>query len=104
MVRYHVRDARQAAEGRCEADPSARRFPFTVELKEPDYLVLLKHARGQSPAARRLVAAEPVGKDGAYVFTGYATDGLGLRALAVAHAPKALPAIDAALKRARESK
>jgi hypothetical protein len=86
-----------------KSDRSARRFPFTVELKEPDYLVLLKHARGQSPAARRLTAAEPIGKDGAYVFTGYATDGLALRALAVAHAPKALPAIDAALKRAREA-
>ena len=83
-------------------DQSARRFPFMVELKEPDYLVLVKHARGKSPAARRLTAAEPIGKDGAYVFTGYATDGLALRALAVAHAPKSLPAIDVALKRARE--
>jgi hypothetical protein len=50
-----------------------------------------------------LTAAEPIGKDGAYVLTGYATDGLALRALAVAHAPKSLPAIDAALKRARET-
>jgi len=51
-----------------------------------------------------LTGAEPIGKDGAHVVTGYATDGLALRALAVAHAPKSLPAIDAALKRAREKK
>jgi hypothetical protein len=89
--------------GAPKLDRSARRFPFTVELKEPDYLMLLKHARRQSPAARRLTAAEPIGKGGAYLLTAYATDGLGLRALAVAHAPKALPAIDAALKRARET-
>ena len=90
--------------GAAKPDPSARRFPFSVELKEADYLLLLKHARAQSPAARRLIGAEATGKDGAHVVTGYATDGLALRALAVAHAPKSLPAIDAALKRAREKK
>jgi len=50
-----------------------------------------------------LTAAGPIGKDGAYLVAGYATDGLALRALAVAHAPKSLPAIDAVLKRAREA-
>jgi hypothetical protein len=37
-----------------------------------------------------------------HVFTGFLTDGLGLRALALVHAPEALPAIEKALKRARE--
>jgi hypothetical protein len=37
-----------------KSDRSARRFPFTVELKEPDYLVLLKHARGTDREGRRL--------------------------------------------------
>ena len=37
-----------------------------------------------------------------YTFTGFVTDALGLRALALVHAPEALPAIEKALKRARE--
>ena len=36
-----------------------------------------------------------------YLFTGRLTDGLSLRAVALVHAPDALPAIDRALKRAR---
>jgi hypothetical protein len=73
-------------------------------MAEADYLVLLKHARGQSAPATRLAAAEPTGKGGAYVVTGSAAEGLALRALAVAYSPRSLPAIDAALKRAREEK
>jgi hypothetical protein len=37
-----------------------------------------------------------------YVFIGFLTDGLALRALALVHAPDAVPAIEKALKRARE--
>jgi hypothetical protein len=45
-----------------------------------------------------LVAAEDSHVTGAYVVSGYETDGLALRGLAVAHAPKAVAAIDRALK------
>jgi hypothetical protein len=35
-------------------------------------------------------------------LTGFLTDGLALRAVALVHAPEALPAIERALKRGRE--
>ena len=70
--------------------------------------MLLKHARNNSRVAARLLrVVEPEtstrkGKVGPYLFTGFVTDALGLRAIAVVHAPDALPAIDRGLKRARE--
>ena len=73
-------------------------LPFRVEVSEGDYLLLVKHARRQSNVARRLATAEQPAKDGTYVLTGSTADALGLRALALAHAPKAVPAIDRALK------
>jgi hypothetical protein len=82
---------------------TARALPFQVELSEPDYFVLLKEAKRQTPVSRRLIAAvEQDGKKRAHLFTGFLTDGLALRGIALVHAPKALPAIDRALKRARE--
>jgi hypothetical protein len=72
--------------------------PFRVEVSEGDYLLLVKHARRQSNVARRLATAEQPAKNGTYVLTGSTADALGLRALALAHAPKAVPAIDRALK------
>ena len=84
---------------------TAKTLPFQVELTEAQYLVLLKHATGRSRVSARLIAvAEPEGqgKRGAYVFSGFVTDGLALRGIALVHAPDALPAIDRALKRARE--
>ena len=73
-------------------------LPFRVEVSEGDYLLLVKHARRQSNVSRRLATAEQPVKDGTYVLTGSTADALGLRALALAHAPKAVPAIDRALK------
>ena len=73
-------------------------LPFRVEVSEGDYLLLVKHARRQSNVARRLAIAEQAAKDGTYVLTGSTADALGLRALALAHAPQAVPAIDRALK------
>ena len=87
---------------------TAKTLPVQIELSEAQYLVLLKHAKGSSRVATRLLrVAEPEtsarkGKVGPYLFTGFVTDALGLRAVAVVHAPDALPAIDRALKRARE--
>jgi hypothetical protein len=85
---------------------TARALPFQVELSEADYFVLLKQAKRQTRVSARLIAVvepeEGKGKRGAYVFTGFVTDGLALRGVALVHAPGALPAIDRALKRARE--
>ena len=87
---------------------TTKTLPVQIELSEAQYLVLLKHARNSSRVAARLLrVAEPEtsarkGKVGPYLFTGFVTDALGLRAVAVVHAPDALPAIDLALKRARE--
>ena len=70
--------------------------------------MLLKHARNSSRLASRLLrVVEPEtnarkGKLGPYTFTGFVTDGLALRALALVHPPDAVPAIEKALKRARE--
>ena len=67
--------------------------------------MLLKHAKGSPRVATRLLrVAEPEtsarkGKVGPYRLTGFVTDALGLRAVAVVDAPDALPAIDRALKR-----
>ena len=85
----------------------AEALPFQVELSQADYLELLKQAKRQTRVSARLIAvAEPEperkGKRGAYVFSGFVTDGLALRGIALVHAPDALPAIDRALKRARE--
>ena len=83
----------------------AEALPFQVELREADYFKLLKEVKRQSRASARLIAvAEPERKDkrSAYVFTGFVTDRLALRGIALVHAPGALPAIDRALKRARE--
>ena len=73
-------------------------MPFRVEITEGDYLLLVKHARRQSNVSRRLAGAEQPSKNGTYVLTASTADALGLRALALAHAPKAIPAIDRALK------
>jgi hypothetical protein len=84
-------------------------LPVQIELSEAQYLVLLKHAKNSSRVAARLLrVVEPEtsarkGKMGPYVFTGFLTGGLGLRALALVHAPEALPAIERGLKRAREA-
>ena len=89
---------------------TAGTMPVQIELSEPQYLVLLKHARNSSRVAARLLrVVEPEtngrkGKVGPYLFTGFVTDALGLRALALVHAPDALPAIERALKRGREKK
>ena len=81
----------------------AEALPFQVELRQADYLELLKQAKRQSRVSARLIAAtEPERKRGSYLFTGSVTDGLALRGVALVHAPDALPAIDRALKRARE--
>ena len=58
-------------------------------------------------ASRLLRVVEPEtsarkGKLGSYTFTGFVTDGLALRALALVNAPDAVPAIERGLKRARE--
>src|SRR4029450_4392882 len=84
---------------------AAEALPFQVELNQADYLELLKQAKRQTRVSARLIAvAEPEGKSkrGTYVFSGFVTDGLALRGIALVHAPEALPAIDRALKRARE--
>jgi hypothetical protein len=80
-------------------------LPVQIQLSEAQYLVLLKHATNRSRVSARLIAAvehERKGKRASYVFTGFLTDGLALRALALVHAPDAVPAIEKALKRARE--
>jgi DNA-binding IclR family transcriptional regulator len=77
--------------------------PFQVHLREADYLVLLKEAKRQTRVSARLIAAvEQERKRGTYLFTGFLTDGLALKAVAIVHAPKAVPAIERALKRIRE--
>jgi DUF971 family protein len=87
---------------------TAKTLPVQIELSEAQYLVLLKHAKNSSRVAARLLrVVEPdtkarKGKVGPYVFTGFVTDGLALRALALVHTPDAVPAIEKALKRARE--
>ena len=84
---------------------SARRpLPFRVELSADDFHALLKHARPQSGVSRRLAAAEDSHTTGSYVVSGYETDGLALRALALAHAPKVVAAIDRALRASEEIK
>ncbi|HET6367662.1 MAG TPA: hypothetical protein VFG27_10575 [Pseudomonadales bacterium] len=63
----------------------------------------MTQAKRQTLVAARLVAAvELERKSGTHVFTGFLTDGLALKAIAIVHAPKALPAVDRAFKRARE--
>jgi len=80
----------------------AEALPFQVELSEADYLVLLKEAKRQTRVSARLIAAvEQERKRGAHLFTGFLTDGLALKAVAIVHAPKAVPAIERALKRPR---
>jgi hypothetical protein len=87
---------------------TAKTLPVQIELSEAQYLVLLKHAKNSSRVAARLLrVVEPdtkarKGKVGPYVFTGFVTDGLALRALTLVHTPDAVPAIEKALKRARE--
>ena len=82
----------------------ATALPFQVELSEADYFVLLKQAKRQSRVSARLIAAvEHERKRDAYLVSGFVTDGLALRGIALVHArAAALPAIDRALKRARE--
>jgi hypothetical protein len=80
---------------------TAKPLPVQIELRQTDYLVLLKHAKNRSRVAARLIAAgEHESKRGVYLFTGLVTDGLGLRAVALVHARKALPAIERGLKQA----
>ena len=84
---------------------TAKSLPVRIELKEADYLALLKEAKRQTRVSARLIAAvedDRIGRKGSYLFTGFVTDGLALLAVARVHAPKALPAIERALKRARE--
>jgi DNA-binding IclR family transcriptional regulator len=82
---------------------TAKALPFQVELSKADYLVLLKEAKRQTRVSARLIAAvEHERKRGTYLFTGFQTDGLALKAVAIVHAPKAVAAIERALKRARE--
>ena len=82
---------------------TAAALPFRVELSEAGYLVLLKEAKRQTRVSVRLIAAvEQERKKRSHLFTGFLTDGLALRAVALVHAPKAVPAIERALKRARE--
>ena len=68
------------------AKPAKRPLPFRVKLSAADFHALVKHSRPQSQVSRRLVAAQDSHAKGAYVVSGYETDGLALRALAVAHA------------------
>jgi hypothetical protein len=85
--------------------PKTDTLPVQIELTEADYLVLLKEAKRQTRVAARLIAAvedDRIGRKGSYLFTGFVTDGLALKAVALVHAPKAVPAIERALKRARE--
>jgi hypothetical protein len=79
-------------------------LPFRVELPEPQYLLLLKHSINRSRAAVRLAAAveHERKKKSYYLVSGFVTDGLALRALALVHAPGALPAIERELERARK--
>jgi hypothetical protein len=80
-------------------------LPFRLELPEAQYLVLLKHALNRSRAAARLAAAvehERKGKKSYYLVSGFVTDGLALRAIALVHAPETLPAIERKLERARK--
>lgn len=80
-------------------------LPIQIELSEAQYLVLLKHAPNGSRVSGRLIAAvehERKGKRGYYAFTGFVTDGLALRAIALVRAREAVPAIERGLKRARE--
>ena len=79
-----------------------------VHLSEADYLALLDRAPAGSRMLTCLVAAERIErkinqvKKDLYVFSGFRTDALGLRAVAMMHAPAALPAIDLGLKLANE--
>lgn len=87
------------------AKPTKRVFPFRVELSGEDFHSLLKNARRQSPVARRLIAAgDATNATGRAVVTGSGAEGLALWVLAVAVAPKAVPAIDRAPKIAEGSK
>jgi hypothetical protein len=84
---------------------TAKALPVQVALSEADYLVLLKHAPKGSRVLRCLTGVaedDRPRRKGSYVFTCFLTDGLALRALALAHAPDAVAAIERALKRARE--
>ncbi len=83
---------------------TAKALPVQIELRQDDYLALLKHAKNRSRVAARLVAAvEHERKRGIHLFTGLVTDGLGLRAVALVHTPKAVPAIDRGLKQAEKA-
>jgi hypothetical protein len=73
---------------------TAKTLPVQIELKEADYLVLLKHAPRLSQVSARLIAVgepERKGKRGACVFTGFVTDGLALRGIALVHARTPCP-------------
>jgi len=73
---------------------SAKALPVQIELSEAQYLVLLKHARNSSRVAARLLRSSSPrlsarkGKRGSYLFTGFVTDALDLRALALVDAPE----------------
>jgi len=50
-------------------------LPVQIELRQTDYLVLLKHAKNRSRVAARLIAAgEHESKRGVYLFTGLVTE------------------------------
>ncbi len=108
--RFDYVDEPKAAWCHRRYDGEGRYLPVQIELSKVQYLVFLKHARNSFRVAARLLrVVEPKtsarkGKVGPYPFTGFVTDALGLCALALVHAPEALPAIERALKRAREKK
>ena len=82
-----------------------RTHTFHVELKEGDYLALLKAAPKEKPITTRLAAAEhaPGRRGGVFIFRGSRAEGLLLQALALLHARDVMPAIDRALAAAEKA-
>jgi hypothetical protein len=78
-------------------------------LSEAHYLELLERAPARSRVSVRLIAAQPIERlvdsvrEDYYRFTGFRTEALALREIAMVHLPAALPAIDRGLKRAEEA-
>ena len=85
--------------------PKTDTLPVQIEFSEAQYLVLLKQAPKRSRVLR--ASSRPWNTtgsaEGLLRLHRFPTDGLGLRALALVHAPEALPAIERGLKRAREN-
>jgi hypothetical protein len=80
-------------------------LPVQIELSEAQDLVLLKRATNGSRVSARLIGAverERKASSRSYSVTGFLTDALALRAVALVHAPAAVPTIERSVKRARE--